>query len=127
MQGTCPLTGQAAEVEPTADRVTVEHPQLGEYRIDANAVALIEGDASEGDAEVRPRMVKWILESRSLNIGIPDMTLEYVRLFESLAALDAARLEWAERQAGMSSVDRVRRSYFVGQSEGKVKVDSCWF
>ena len=108
MQGTCPLTGQAAEVEPTADRVTVEHPQLGEYRIDANAVALIEGDASEGDAEVRPRMVKWILESRSLNIGIPDMTLEYVRLFESLAALDAARLEWAERQAGMSSVDRER-------------------
>ncbi len=26
-----------------------------------------------------------------------------------------------------ADVTGVRRSYFVGQSEGKVKVDSCWF
>lgn len=101
MQGTCPLTGQAAEVDQTADLVAVEHPQLGEYRIDANALALI-----EGDAEARKRIANWITESHTIGIRISDITHEHVQFFKRLTYLDAARSEWAERQAAMSSSDK---------------------
>lgn len=101
MQGTCPLTGQAAEVDQNAHRVAVEHPELGEYRVDAEALGLI-----EGDAEIRNRLVNWIAESRSFGIRISDITIEHVQLLQRLTYLDAVRSEWAQRLAAMSSSDK---------------------
>ena len=101
MRGKCPLTGDAAEITKRGGRVSVERPQLGGYEIEADAL-------SEVDAEVRERLARWIVESHSLGIDIPTITIEHVRLFERLADLDAAISEWGERRAAMKSTDDER-------------------
>ena len=103
MKRNCPITGDIAEVVESADRIIVEHPQLGRYTLDANALSGLEADAG-----VRERMAHWIAESHSLGINIPNLTIEYVHLFERLADLEAAILEWHERREGMKSADDER-------------------
>ena len=66
--------------------------------------------ALEADAGVKERMARWIAESRSLGIDIPNLTHDHVRLFERLADLEAAIAEWHERREGMKSADDVNIS-----------------
>ena len=103
MKRNCPITGDIAEVVESADRIIVEHPQLGRYTLDANALSGLEADAG-----VRERMAHWIAESHSLGINIPNLTIEHVPLFERLADLEAAIAEWHERREGMKSADNER-------------------
>ena len=62
----------------------------------------------EADAGVKERMARWIAESRSLGIDIPNLTDDHVRLFERLVDLEAAIAEWHERREGMKSADDER-------------------
>ena len=103
MKRNCPITGDIAEVVESADRIIVEHPQLGRYTLDTNALSGLEADAG-----VRERMAHWIAESHSLGINIPNLTTEHVHLFERLADLEAAIAEWHERREGMKSADDER-------------------
>ena len=64
--------------------------------------------ALEADAGVKERMARWIAESRSLSIDIPNLTDDHIRLFERLADLEAAIAEWHERREGMKSADDER-------------------
>ena len=64
--------------------------------------------ALEADAGVKERMARWVAESRSLGIDIPNLTDDHVRLFERLADLEAAIAEWHERREGMKSADDER-------------------
>ncbi len=64
--------------------------------------------ALEADAGVKERMARWVAESRSLGIDIPNLTDDHVRLFERLAGLEAAIAEWHERREGMKSADDER-------------------
>ena len=64
--------------------------------------------ALEADAGVKERMARWIAESRSLGIDIPNLTDDHVRLFERLVDLEAAIAEWQERREGMKSADDER-------------------
>ncbi len=64
--------------------------------------------ALEADAGVKERMARWIAESRSLGIDIPNLTDDHVRLFERLVDLEAAIAEWHERREGMESADDER-------------------
>ena len=64
--------------------------------------------ALEADAGVKERMARWIAESRSLGIDIPNLTDDHIRLFERLADLEAAIAEWHERREGMKSADAER-------------------
>ncbi len=64
--------------------------------------------ALEADAGVKERMARWIAESHSLGIDIPNLTDDHVRLFERLADLEAAIAEWHERREGMKSADDER-------------------
>ena len=64
--------------------------------------------ALETDAGVKERMARWIAESRSLSIDIPNLTNDHIRLFERLADLEAAIAEWHERREGMKSADDER-------------------
>ena len=103
MRRNCPITGDIAEVVESADWLIVEHPKLGRYMLDANARSVL-----ETDDEARMRLARWIAESRSLGIDIPNLTIEYVRLFERLTDLEAAIAEWHERREGMKSADDER-------------------
>ena len=103
MRRNCPITGDAAKVVESVDRIIVEHSKLGRYTLDTNALSELEVDAG-----VRERMAHWIAESRSLGIDIPSLTIEYVHLFERLADLEAAIAEWHERREGMKSADDER-------------------
>ena len=60
------------------------------------------------DAGVKERMARWIAESHSLGIDIPNLTDDHIRLFERLADLEAAIAEWHERREGMKSADDER-------------------
>ena len=64
--------------------------------------------ALEADAGVKERMARWIAESRSLGIDIRNLTDDHVRLFERLADLEAAIVEWHERREGMKSANDER-------------------
>lgn len=103
MRRNCPITGDTAKVVESADRIIVEHSKLGRYTLNANALSELEVDAG-----VRDRMAHWIAESHSLGIDIPNLTLEYVHLFERLADLEAAISEWHERREGMKNADYER-------------------
>ena len=92
-----------AEITEGGRRGVVERPQLGGYEIDANVLSEV-----ETDAEVRERMARWIVESDSLGIDIPNITIEHVRLFEHLAGLETAISEWGERREAMKTVDDER-------------------
>ena len=103
MRRNCPITGDIAEVVESADQIAVEHPKLGRYMLDANALSGLEDDAG-----VRERMAHWIAESHSLGIDIPNLTVEHVHLFEHLVDLDATIAEWHERREDMKSADNER-------------------
>ena len=99
----CPVTGDAAEIFESAEQVVVEHPKLGRYVLDANALS-----ALAGDAEARARMARWIEESRCLGIGILRLTREHVHFYQRLANLEARISEWRQRSQAMQSVDEER-------------------
>ncbi len=103
MNGTCPLTGEAAEVARTAESTIVEHPRLGRYSVEASALAPLARAAGAGE-----RMASWIAESRALGIRVPVLTDGHVRLFERLPRLDAAVSEWRERRGSMRDADDAR-------------------
>ncbi|MDE2744151.1 MAG: Fic family protein [Gemmatimonadota bacterium] len=103
MRHNCPITGDTAKVVESVDRIIVEHSKLGRYTLDTNAFSELEVDAGG-----RERIAHWITESRSLGIDIPNLTLEYVHLFERLANLETAIAEWHERREGMKSADYER-------------------
>ena len=103
MRSDCPLTGEEAEVTETGDRVVVEHPRLGTYLLEANALPSL-----AEDAEVRECMASWMAESCALCIDIPVLTDEHVLLFERLADLDAAIAGWTQQRGDMRDADHQR-------------------
>ena len=103
MKRNCPITGDMAKVTETADRVIVEHPKLGRYVLDTNALSVL-----EADAEVRKRMARWIAESHSSAIDVPNFTVEHVHFFERLVDLEAAISEWHGQRQGIQSDDEER-------------------
>ena len=103
MRGKCPITGDAAEITERGGRVVVDRLRLGGYEIEADVLFEV-----ETDAEVRERLARWMVESHSLGIRIPNITIEHVHLFERLADLDAAISEWGERRETIKSVDEER-------------------
>ena len=103
MKRNCPITGDIAAVTETADRVSVEHPKLGRYVLDTNALSVL-----EADAEVRKRMARWIAESHSSGIDVPNITVEHAHFFERLVDLEAAISEWHGQRQGIQSDDEER-------------------
>lgn len=103
MKRICPVTGDAAVIVESREQVVVEHPKFGSYALDANAVP-----ALKADAEARTRIARWIDESRSLDIGIPGLTLEHVHFFQLLAGLEERISEWRDRRHDMKQVDEER-------------------
>lgn len=103
MRRHCPVTRDAAKMVESRQKVVVEHLRLGRYLLDVDALPVL-----ETDAEARSRMARWIDESRSLGIGIPDLTLEHIRFFQRLTELEAQISEWRERSKAMKSVDEER-------------------
>ena len=99
----CPVTGDTADIVESAKHVVVEHPRLGRYVLDANALPLL-----AVDAETRKRLARWIEESRSLGIRIPSLTLECVQFFQCLADLAARISEWHERRQNLKDIDDER-------------------
>ena len=99
----CPVTGDTADIVESAKHVVVEHPRLGRYVLDANALPLL-----AVDAETRKRLARWIEESRSLGIRIPSLTLEFVQFFQCLADLAARISEWHERRQNLKDIDDER-------------------
>ena len=103
MKRNCPVTGNAAKMVESAEQVDVEHPKLGRYLLDTNALP-----ALSANAEARTRMARWMDESHSLDIGIPRLTLEYVHFCERFAELEVRISEWRERRQAMQQVDQER-------------------
>ncbi len=103
MRRHCPVTRDAAKMVVSGQHVVVEHPRLGRYVLDADAFPVL-----EADPEARSRMARWIDESRSLDIGIPDLTLEHIHFFQRLTELEAQISEWRERRQAMKPVDEER-------------------
>ena len=103
MRRSCPITGDAAEMVESADQVVVDHPKLGRYVLDTNALP-----ALAADAEARTRMARWIDESYSSGIDIPNLTVGHVHFFERLADLEAGISEWRERRQDIEHVDEER-------------------
>ena len=103
MKQECPVTGERVRVSEAADRLTVEHPRLGRYVLDTTASSLL-----EADLEARERMSRWIVESRSLGLELPSLTVEHVHLFQRLANLEETISEWYELRPGMEGADEER-------------------
>ena len=103
MKRNCPITGDIAEITETVDRVIVEHPKFGRYVLDTNAPSALETNAG-----ARTRMARWIAESRSSDIDVPNVTAEHVHFFERLVDLEAAISEWHKQRQGIQSDDEER-------------------
>ena len=103
MKRECPVTGERVRVSEAADRLTVEHPKLGRYVLDTTASSVLEADAG-----ARQRIARWIVESRSLGLELPSLTVEHVHLFQRLADLEEATSEWHELRPGMEGADEER-------------------
>ena len=103
MKRECPVTGEPARVNEAADRLTVEHPKLGRYVLDAKASYLLEADAG-----ARQRMARWVVESRSLELELPSLTIEHAHLFQRLADLEEAVSAWHELRHAMKKADEER-------------------
>ena len=99
----CPVTGDAANMAESAQHVVVEHPRIGRYVLDANALPVL-----AADADTKMRLDQWIDESRSLGIPIPDLTLGYVHFFQRLADLETQISEWHKRRQDMKYLDEER-------------------
>lgn len=103
MKGNCPVTLESSDIVEYTDRIIVEHPKYGRYAVETDALPIL----SEVP-EVRDRIARWIAESCSHGIGIPDLSLDYVRLFERLAELDRMISEWNDWRQKMQSKDEER-------------------
>ncbi len=103
MKRNCPVTGELAEIVEDRDRVIVEHPKYGRYAVESDALPVL-----SAEFEVRNRIADWIAESRSHAIDVPDLSLEYVRLFERLADLDRMVSEWNDRRRETRNEDDER-------------------
>ena len=71
--------------------------------LDAKASSLLEADAG-----ARQRIARWVVESRSLGLELPSLTVEHVHLFQRLADLEEAISEWHELRPGMEGADEER-------------------
>ena len=100
MSRNCPLTGETARVAEEGDRVTVEHPSLGRYVLEAKMLSSLQANAG-----LRERMARWVVETRSLDLEVPTLTLEHLHLFGRLPELEAAITEWDHRRKGMKKAD----------------------
>ncbi len=103
MKRNCPLTGDVAEIVESAERVMVEHGRFGRYVLDSNALPLL-----TTAPEAKIRMARWIAESHSLDIDIPNLTVDHVHFFERLIELETKIAEWQERQQVMQGNDEER-------------------
>lgn len=103
MKGDCPVTGESADIVEDMDRIIVEHPKYGRYAVETDALPIL----SEVP-EVRSRIADWIAESHLHAIDVPELSLEYVRLFEQLAELDRKIAEWNDWRQKMQSKDEDR-------------------
>ena len=102
-QGSCPITGDIAEIAESPGGVVVEHPKHGRYVLDADALA-----ALAADAEAKALMARWIEESRSLGVELPNLTLEHVDLFVQLSDLEARVSEWHQLRQAIKPEDEER-------------------
>ena len=98
VKGNCPVTGETVELVEDMDRIFVEHPTYGRYAVETDALPIL----SEAP-EVRKRIADWIAESRSHAVEVPELSLEYVQLFERLAELDRMISEWNDWRQKMRS------------------------
>ena len=80
----CPITGETVEIAESPGHMVVENPKHGRYGLHTDALP-----ALSADAEARARMARWIEETSSMAIEIPDLTVEHVDLFGRLAGLEA--------------------------------------
>ena len=103
MSRNCPLTGETAQITEGGDRVTVEHPRLGRYLLDAPALPSLVADAG-----ARERMARWISEAWLSDLKVPTLTVGHVHLFRRLPELEAAVSEWNERRQTMARADEER-------------------
>lgn len=99
----CPITGDMAEIAESPERLVVEHPKHGRYVLDTDALPVL-----VADAEARARLARWIEETRSLGIVIPDLTVEHVDLFARLASLEECVSEWHELRRAIQHEDEER-------------------
>ena len=102
-QLSCPITGDIADIAESPEHVVVEHPKHGRYALDTDALP-----ALAADAEAKGRMAHWIEEARSLDIGIPNLTVEHVDFFARLAGLEAQISEWHELRQAIEQEDEER-------------------
>ena len=102
-QGSCPITGDIAEIVESPGGVVVEHPKHGRYVLDADALP-----ALAADAEARALMARWIEETRSRGVELPNLTLEHVDLFVQLTDLEAGILEWRQLRQNIRPEDEER-------------------
>ena len=100
MSRCCPLTGERARVTEAGALVTVEHPRLGRYVMEAKVFSSLRANAG-----LRERIARWVVESRSLDLDVPTLTLEHLHLFGRLPDLEAAIAEWDNRRQGMEKAD----------------------
>ncbi len=98
MKGNCPITGELAEIVEHTDSIVVQHPKYGRYVVDSDALPSL-----PAKSEVRNRIADWIADSRLHGIDVPNLSLEYVQLFERLADLDRMILEWNDRSKKIQS------------------------
>ena len=103
VKGNCPVTGETVELVEDMDRIFVEHPTYGRYAVETDALPIL----SEAP-EVRKRIADWIAESRSHAVEVPELSLEYVQLFERLTELDRMISEWNDWRQKMRSKDEER-------------------
>ena len=83
--------------------MVVENPKHGRYGLHTDALP-----ALSADAEARARMARWIEETSSLAIEIPDLTVEHVDLFGRLAGLEAYISEWHHLRQAIKPEDEER-------------------
>lgn len=100
MKGTCPITGEAAEIEEFADRVSVAHPTLGHYNIDIDALPTL----ADG-TKIRDHLARWMSQVISSGARVPPLTAEFVHLFERISDLDGRISEWHELHPLMGDDD----------------------
>jgi len=81
----------------------VAHPRIGRYVLNTDALS-----ALATDTEARARTARWIEETSSLGIEIPNLTAEHVDLFARLASLEEYVSEWHQLRRAIKPEDDER-------------------
>ena len=103
MKGKCPVTGELTEIVKDTNCIIVQHPKYGRYVVDSDALPSL-----SAESEVRNRIANWIADSRLHDYDVPNLSLEYIQLFERLADLDRMISEWNDRSKQIRSEEADR-------------------